>query len=130
MLGSVPDDDVVVIADLEAGIGTMTRLDDATIDLVVVVVEPTPRSIDVAQRASAVAEAQGGVVVVGNKVADAADEALIAAAFPDAMFVPRDDAVDAADREGRSPLETGGTAVDALRSLADRIAGAHARATS
>ena len=41
MLGSVSDEGTTIVADLEAGIGTLTRLEDAAVDVTVVVVEPT-----------------------------------------------------------------------------------------
>ena len=58
LLGSVNDEATTVVADLEAGIGTLTRLADSSVDATVVVVEPTLRSIDVARRAVTVAEEQ------------------------------------------------------------------------
>lgn len=122
LLGSVADDDVIVVADLEAGIGTLTRLADGAVDLVVVVVEPTPRSIDVARRAVAVASEQGPVVIVANKVADDDDRHRVTTPFPDALIVPGDAVVDEADRRGDSPLDAPeSVAVDALQPLVDRI---------
>jgi len=109
LLSSVPGDDVVIVADLEAGIGTLTRLEDSAVDATVVVVEPTPRSIDVAKRAVMVATErdQGRIVIVANKVSDAQDKARIEAEFEGQtiMVVPADDVVDQADRQGLSPLD-------------------------
>ena len=67
---STESTETIVVADLEAGIGTLTRLADASVDVVVVVVEPTPRSIDVAQRAVELARErkQGRVVLVANQI--------------------------------------------------------------
>lgn len=128
MLGSVPADDVTVVADLEAGIGTLTRLEEARVDVTVVVVEPTPRSIDVAARALAVAaeRRQGRVIAVANKVTGDADRQRIADAMGDCelVAVPLDAAVEEADRDGVSPLDHSPTApaMVALESLADLIA--------
>ena len=114
-----------MVADLEAGIGTLTRLADSSVDATVVVVEPTLRSIDVARRAVAVAEEQrqGRVVVVANKVADDQDRDRIDEAFGDRalVVVPDDPAVDAADRLGVSPVdhEPHAPAVVALESLVE-----------
>ncbi len=109
LLGSVTAEEATVVADLEAGIGTLTRLADAAVDVTVVVVEPTPRSIDVAKRAVAVAteKGQGRVVVVANKVTDDEDRHRVRAAFDQypIVEVPSDDAIDAADRLGVSPLD-------------------------
>ena len=115
------------MADLEAGIGTLTRLGAAAVDATVVVVEPTLRSIDVARRAVAVADEQrqGRVVVVANKVGDDDDRARITEAFGDrvAVVVPDDPAVDTADRLGVSPVdhEPGAPAVAALEGLVEAL---------
>ena len=121
------DDSTTVVADLEAGIGTLTRLASASVDATVVVVEPTLRSIDVARRAVAVADEQrqGRVVVVANKVGDDEDRARIDEAFAGRrmVVVPDDPAVDTADRLGVSPVdhEPGAPAVAALESLVEAL---------
>ncbi len=112
------------MADLEAGIGTLTRLSVSAVDATVVVVEPTIRSMDVGRRAVTVADEQrqGQVVVVANKVTDDDDRQRIAAAFGGRtlLVVPDDAAVDTADRLGVSPLdhEPNAPAVSALEGLA------------
>ncbi len=127
MLGSANFGDVLVIADLEAGIGTLTRLDAQSIDVVVVVVEPTPRSIDVAQRAVELATAreQGRLIVVANRVTGAADVDRVAAGLPgcEIVAVPHDPAIMDADRRGVSPLDSApdSPAVIALIGLASRL---------
>ena len=121
------DESTTVVADLEAGIGTLTRLASASVDATVVVVEPTLRSIDVARRAVAVADEQrqGRVVVVANKVGDDDDRARIEEAFAGRtlVVVPDDPAVDTADRLGVSPVdhEPGAPAVAALESLVEAL---------
>ena len=110
MLGSANFGSSLVIADLEAGIGTLTRLHDEAVDVVVVVVEPTPRSIDVAHRAITLAalRSQGRVVVVANRVTCAADIERISVGLPGAeiVVVPDDPAIMDADRRGVSPLDS------------------------
>ncbi len=114
------------MADLEAGIGTLTRLDPQSVDVIVVVAEPTPRSIDVAQRAVKVAlrQRQRRVVVVANKLVDG-DRLKMVDAFGSLQVVgvPADTAVDEADRIGVSVLdrEPDSRAVVALDELADLI---------
>ena len=121
------DESTTVVADLEAGIGTLTRLASASVDATVVVVEPTLRSIDVARRAVAVADEQrqGLVVVVANKVGDDDDRARIDEAFAGRrmVVVPDDPAVDTADRLGVSPVdhEPSAPAVAALESLVEAL---------
>lgn len=109
MLGSVPDDEIVIVADMEAGIGSLTRLDESAIDVTLVVVEPTPRSIDVARRGVHVADerGQGRIVIVANKITGDADRRRVIDAFGDRpiVFVPEDPAIDAADRRGTSPSD-------------------------
>ena len=118
----------MIIADLEAGIGTLTRLPDNAVDKTVVVVEPTPRSIDVAQRAVLVAteRKQGEIFIVANKVDGDEDRSRVTAAFGDldVTFVPNDSVVVQADRQGLSPidLDDQSVAVSALRELAQRLA--------
>lgn len=128
MLSSVDEPDTTIIADLEAGIGTLTRLPDESVDVVVVVVEPTPRSIDVARRAITVAaeKRQGRIVVVANKVLDDGDRQRVIAGLADfrdrydhVVAIPQDDVVDRADREGVSPvdLDAAAPAVQAVDKL-------------
>lgn len=135
MLGSVPADDVTVVADLEAGIGTLTRLEEAMVDVTVVVVEPTPRSIDVAARAAALAaeRRQGRLIAVANKVTGDDDRRRVADALGgcELVAVPLDGAVEEADRDGVSPLDRSpaAPAVTALEGLADLIAPPTAKQT-
>ena len=102
--------ETMVVADLEAGIGTLTRLADAAVDVVVVVVEPTPRSIDVAQRAVELARErqQGRVVLVANRITGPEDLERITSSIPDCevVSVPHDPAIMDADRRGVSPLDS------------------------
>ncbi len=128
MLSSVPHTDTIIIADLEAGIGTLTRLPEGAVEHTLVVVEPTPRSIDVGMRAVQVATEcrQGRVTVVANKVSEIDDETRVRAAFADhdVVAVPADEVVTKADRDGVSPLDLAADApaVVALVNIATRIA--------
>ncbi len=120
----------MIVADLEAGIGTLTRLAAQSVDITLVVVEPTPRSIDVARRAVAVADErqQGRVVIVANKVTDQADRGRIEEAFANqaSVIVSADQAIDEADRRGVSPLDFDpeSAAVKDLQSLTELVASA------
>jgi len=127
LLSSVPSKDTIIVADLEAGIGTLTRLPDRAVDVTIVVVEPTPRSIDVAKRAVLVATetAQGRVIIAANKVADDEDEARIRNAFAEAevVIVPADPVIGDADRRGVSPIDVdaGSPAVVAISELGNQL---------
>lgn len=116
-----------MIADLEAGIGTLTRLDDERMDIVLVVVEATPKSIEVGTRAAQLAEQKslGRVVVVASRVRNADDLAVITSAFPDqeVVAIPDDPAIVEADRNGVAPLDSHpeAPAVKALVKLAQSL---------
>ncbi len=110
MLGSVDFADQIVVADFEAGIGTLTRMGDAPIvDVILVVVEPTVKSLEVGTRAVAIANEKslGRVIVVANRIRDDQGRATVAEAFPDVqvVLVPDDDAVADAERKGVAPLD-------------------------
>jgi CO dehydrogenase maturation factor len=127
LLGTVETTGRTVVADFEAGIGTLTRMGEGHVDSVLVLVEPNPKSIEVGVRAAALAAERGvgDVLIVANRVHDDADRERIRDAFPGARIVevPDDPAIVAADREGVAPLDhdpdSGG--VRALGELADRI---------
>ncbi len=117
----------VVVADLEAGIGTLTRVGSGAIDVAVLVVEPTAKSLDVADRALELARERGvpRIVVVANRVLDETDRAFVADRFPgtEVLVVPEDEAIVAADRAGDAPfdLHPEAPAVRALVALADLL---------
>ena len=127
MLGLDIPGNVVVVADFEAGIGTLTRLGDTKVDAVVVVAEPTLKSLEVAARATALAQelSSGPVVVVANRVRDEADRATIDRALPGriVLHVPDDPAIAAAERQDVAPLDAApdGPAVLALSGLAELL---------
>lgn len=127
LLGSVDTGDTVLVADLEAGTGTLTRLAEGAIDVALVVVEPSPRSIEVGVRAAAAASerAAGRLIVVANRVREGDDLAAIehALAGAELVVVPDDPAVLEADRRGVAPLDLApdAPAVLAIRRLAERL---------
>jgi len=127
LLGQLERPDRVVVADFEAGLGTVLRMGGSPVDVVVVVVEPTAKSLDVGRRAAeSVREAQlGRVVVAANRVRDEADVARVRAAFPglEPVLVPDDPAIVDAERRGLAPLEAAPNApgVRALVRLAEDL---------
>ena len=126
MLGQLARHDRVVVADFEAGIGTVMRL-DAPVDVVVIVVEPTAKSLEVGRRAAeTVREAGlGRVVVTANRVRDDSDAQRVRDAFPtsDPVLVPDDPAIVDAERRGLAPLDAApdAPAVQALVALAHSL---------
>ncbi len=117
-----------VVADLEAGLGTLSRLGTrGGIDIALVVVEPTPKSLEVGVRAAALARENGiaEVRIVANRVHSEQDLATVRERFGgyDVFAVPDDPAIVRADREGAAPLdaEPDAPAVRALEELAGRL---------
>ena len=110
MLAGLEDkENRVVVVDLGGGVMTVARGDQSQIDALVVVVEPYPRSAEVARRLLDMAATKGITrrVVVANKVVGPNDiEAIrrFLGVDPD-IVVPEDAAVLAADRAGASPLD-------------------------
>jgi len=127
LLSSVEFGETIVLADCEAGIGTLTRLGDTPVDVILVVVEPTPKSLEVGARAAALAtERQAGrIIVVASRVRNEDDLKAIRAALPgqEIVVVPDDPAIVAADREGVAPMDSAPDcpAVLALIGIADLV---------
>jgi CO dehydrogenase maturation factor len=128
LLGQLARPDRVVIADFEAGLGPVLRLQGNAVDVVVVVVEPTAKSLEVGRRAAETVRelGLGRVVVAANRVRDDEDEARVRAAFPDLdpVLIPDDAAIVDAERRGLAPLDAApdAQAVRALVALADDLA--------
>ena len=126
MLGQLARPDRVVIADFEAGLGTVLRL-DAPVDVVVIVVEPTVKSLEVGRRAAETVReaALGRIVVTASRVRDKADAQRVREAFPglEVGMVPDDPAVVDAERRGLAPLDAApdAPAVRALVALAESL---------
>lgn len=106
---------------------TVARGDDSQIDALVVVVEPYPRSAEVARRLLEMAAEKGITrrVVVANKVSGDDDLAAIREFLgvePD-IVIPDDGGVRSADRVGESPIDhaPASEAVGALRELATSL---------
>jgi CO dehydrogenase maturation factor len=127
LLGSVDVAGDVVIADLEAGIGTLTRMTPQSVDAVLVVVEATPKSLEVGERAADIAREKhlGRLVIVANRVRGDDDLARVRAVFSgdEVVAVPDDPRIVEADREGVAPLDLApdAPAVQALTALAHRL---------
>lgn len=126
MLGGLDGQYGAVVADFEAGLHTVMRL-DGPVDVVIVVVEPTAKSLEVGSRAADVVREKGlgRVVVTANRVADQEDLARVRAAFGghDVWVVPDDPAITDAERRGVAALDAAPQApgVLALVSLVDQL---------
>lgn len=104
------------------------RLDGRPVDVVVVVVEPTVKSLEVGRRAAdLVRESRlGRLVVVTNRIRGEEDVERVAAALPglELVLVPDDQEIIDAERRGQAPLDAAANspAVRALVSLAEKLA--------
>ncbi|HEX2048872.1 MAG TPA: hypothetical protein VHF27_13990 [Acidimicrobiales bacterium] len=116
-----------MVADFEAGVGTLTRLGEQNVDTVVIVVEATPKSLEVGARAAALAQEKtvGRIVVVANRIRGPEDLETVKAAFPglEVVGVPHDPKIVEADRKGVAPidLDPEAPAVKALVGLASTL---------
>lgn len=117
----------MVIADCEAGIGTLTRLSENAVDAVVIVVEANAKSLEVGSRAVGLAgkRAATRTVVLANRVRNEEDVERVRTAFPgvEVVPVPDDPAIVEADRKGIAPLDLDpdAPAVVALIALAESL---------
>jgi CO dehydrogenase maturation factor len=127
LLGQLESDERIVIADMEAGAGTLTRMQAGSLDIALLVVEPSTKSIDVARRASQIIRDRrlGMLLAAANRVRDEADLELIRDGLPgvEIAVVPDDPCVTQADREGLSPVDTApeAPAIQAAARLATRL---------
>ena len=126
MLGELEGNSRVVVCDLEAGLGTVLRMQAEQVDVVLAVAEPTAKSIEVARRAAESASGRAGrVIVVANRIASDADLEVVQAVLGEheIVTVPEEPAIARADRDGVAPIDVDESApgVRALTELADRL---------
>lgn len=128
MLGQI-DNANTLVADFEAGLGTLSRVEPGNVDVFFVVAEPTVKSIEVAQRALKMIS-EGGLgraVMVGNRITSPADEDMLRTVVTDERFVavPDDPAIREADAKGVAPFDFApdGPAVKILREIALSLTG-------
>lgn len=110
LLAQMGDVDGVVIADFEAGLGTIIRMGDDPVDVVVIVAEPTAKSLEVARRAADLVHERhlGRVIVAANQVRDDDDLTRVTSALPglEIVVIPDEPAIVSAERRGEAPLDT------------------------
>lgn len=106
--GQLPDDDRIVVADLEAGLNDLMWARPGPEDTVLVVAEPSAKSVEVARRACRMAEAMGvtRILAVANRATGKDDVARLREALGvEVMAVAEDPAVEKADHEGVAPYD-------------------------
>lgn len=129
LLADVESTGRTVLGDLEAGTGVLSRMKPGSLDLVLVVANPAPKSIEVARRAVETAVARDcRVIVVANRVKGAEDLEAIRAVLgdQDLVVIPEDPVISQADADGVAPidLDDGAPGVLALVALSERLAAA------
>ncbi len=126
MLGELESNGRIVVCDLEAGLGTLLRVQAGQLDVALVVAQPTAKSIEVARRAVRIASTRSRVMLIANRVRSKADVELIREGVAweggDIVIVPDDPEVARADEEGLAPIDAapngpGVRAVEALAAL-------------
>ncbi|MDQ6605285.1 MAG: hypothetical protein M3Z06_01900 [Actinomycetota bacterium] len=125
LLGELEGDGRLVLCDMEAGVGTVARVQPGQLDVLVVVAEPSAKAIDVAARAAAIGASRARVIVVANRIREPADLEAIQAALGDQelIVVPEDPVIARADRDGLAPIDVDpdSPGVRALIGLAERL---------
>ena len=111
------------MADCEAGLGTLTRMEPGDCDVLLVVAEPSAKAVEVARRAVEMIASKklGRLVLIANRFS-AGDDLLLDPAFAGLVpiVVPDDPALRTADASGAAPFDAarGAPAVRALSALA------------
>jgi len=116
----------VIILDMEAGLEHLGRSTAAAVDAFIVVVEPGRRSTQTAQAIQKLACDIGvtRILIVGNKVRGAQDEAFIAQSLPGSEilgFLPYSPQAVESDREGEAIYEAAPELVERARAIKDRL---------
>jgi CO dehydrogenase maturation factor len=126
LLREMEADGRTVLGDLEAGIGVLTRMENGSLDVVLVVANPTPKSIEVARRAIEAAVAREiRVLVVANRVASDEDLEAIRSVLGEheMAVVPEDPVIARADADGLAPIDLDDTSpgVRAIVEISERL---------
>ncbi len=79
------------------------------VDVTLVIVEPTVKSIEAGRRAASIATERGRVIVVANRIVDDSDVEFIRAELNgyELVVVPDDPVIRRADQDGVAPIDSG-----------------------
>lgn len=125
--GELRDDDRIVLADLEAGMNDLLWADPGADDVVLVVAEPSAKSVEIARLATELAGqlGVGRLIGVANRSTGEADLARMTEAMGGAevIAIPEDPAVEKADHLGQAvyDLDPASPAMAACAALAQRL---------
>ncbi len=114
--------DEVVIMDMEAGVEHLGRATARAVDKLIVVVEPSRRSVETARRIKKLAEEINlhNIAAVGSKVRNKSEREFLTASLPDFEFLgflPYEQALVEADMAGRPLFEASPRIVDEVRNI-------------
>ncbi len=115
-----------MITDLEAGLNDLLWARPGADDVVLVVAEPSVKSVEIARRAALIAGdlGVGRILGVANRSLGGDDVACVSEAVGgEVVVVPEDPAVERADTLGKAPFDTepGSPAMVAVGALAARL---------
>jgi CO dehydrogenase maturation factor len=126
LLGELEGEGRIVLCDMEAGLGTVARIQPGQLDILIVVAEPSAKGIDVARRAASMGASRARVIVIANRIREDADLEAIKSALGEHEYivVPEDPVIARADRDGVAPidLDPSSAGVAAIIALADQLA--------
>ena len=118
--------DEMIIMDMEAGVEHLGRGTAKAVDKMVIVVEPSKRSVETACRIRELAKDIGleSIGVVGNKVRFEKDKESLVSSMSDFEFlgfIPYDQAIIEADLAGSSLVNSSQKAMSEVKSIAARL---------
>jgi CO dehydrogenase maturation factor len=114
--------DEVVIMDMEAGVEHLGRATAKAVDRLIVVVEPSRRSVETARRIKKLAEEIGlhNISAVGSKIRSQSERDFLTSSLPDFEFlgfIPYDQALIDADLADRPLFESSPRVVSEVRNI-------------
>ncbi len=114
--------DEVVILDMEAGIEHLGRATAKAVDKLIVVVEPSRRSIETAYRIDKLAQdiGVGNIAIVGNKIRSQSDKEFLISSLPDFQLlglIPYDQAIIEADLANLPILDSSQPVIAEVRNI-------------
>ena len=122
--------DEIVVVDMEAGVEHMGRGTASQVDIMLIVVDSSRKSLEIAKKLSGFAHEAGinNVLIVGNRVRDPEEKELITDfttknGLKLLALIPYDDTVVKADRVGEAPLKYAETSegVKAIQSIGEQL---------
>jgi CO dehydrogenase maturation factor len=116
----------IVIMDMEAGIEHLGRATSASVDALIIVVNPGSRSRAAAGKIRKLGKDIGiqNILILGNRVKGIADEELIRSSLPDYQiigFLPEQEEIVHSDRDGRRAFEDIRSAPEELFAIVEKL---------